>query len=65
MLAHYKQSAGIHVAPLGHIIPIKSQPVFAGLAKNSKYQFDSVWFEPTEPTILEVNIPTNTPPFDG
>ena len=29
LLAHWKKSAGRHVAPLGHLIVIPNQPVFA------------------------------------
>jgi len=42
-----QQTAGRHVAPLGHIILIPSQPVFALSPICNKYQFYSLWFDPT------------------
>jgi hypothetical protein len=46
-----QQSAGRLVAPLGHIILIPSQPVFALFSlimwRSNKYQCYSLWFDPT------------------
>ena len=45
-----QQSAGRHVALLGHIILIPSQLVFALsllILRSNKYQFQSFWFDPT------------------
>ena len=55
-----QQSEGRHVSPLGHIILILSQPVFAlcflmlrAYRRSNKYQFDGLWFDRPglEPTI--------------
>ena len=45
-----QKSADRHVAPLGHIIPIPSQPVFLFLlnaGRSTKYQLNSLGLEPT------------------
>ena len=57
VLAHWNNSPRVHIAPLGHIIPIPSQPVFAltseccmlnGEATNTNFiVLHILWFDPT------------------